>query len=176
LALFGFAVMSLRLDGSMTQGDWLTLISALGFSAQMLAVSHFVDKDNSILLTVVQMAFCGIAGLLIAIPIESPSLTDFQNALPILLYSTFIPTCIGYTGQVVGQRYVGSTMAALILSLEAVFAAIFGMLFLNEVMSAREILGSAIIFIAVILGQIEKKPPEGIEAEGSGEMIKDPKE
>jgi drug/metabolite transporter (DMT)-like permease len=67
-------------------------------------------------------------------------------------------------------------MAALILSLEAVFAAIFGMLFLNEVMSAREILGSAIIFIAVILGQIEKKPPEGIEAEGSGEMIKGPKE
>lgn len=176
LALFGFAVMSLKFDGSMTQGDWLTLLSAVGFSAQMLAVSHFVDKDNSILLTVLQMACCGLFGLAFAIPVETPSLADFHNALPILLYTTFIPTCIGYTGQVVGQRYVGSTMAALILSLEAVFAAIFGSILLREVMSVREIIGSAIIFIAVILGQLEKKPPNEILDEGSGIELEEPEE
>ena len=67
-------------------------------------------------------------------------------------------------------------MAALILSLEAVFAAIFGSILLGEVMSAREIIGSAIIFVAVILGQLEKKPPKEILDEGSGIELEEPEE
>lgn len=161
LALFGFAVMSLRFDGGMTKGDWITLISAVGFSAQMLAVNHYVDKDNYLLLAVIQSGACGIMGLIIGFIVESPTLASFHNALPILMYTTFIPTCIGYTGQIVGQRYTSPTAAGLILSLEAVFAAIFGALFLGEVMSLREVAGSAIIFIAVILAQIEIKKHKG---------------
>ena len=158
LALFGFAVMSLSLDGSMTKGDWLTLISAVFCAVQILAVDHFVDKDNFMLLVVLQAAGCGIFGLLIGVPLESPTLASVRNALPILLYTTFVPTCIGYPGQIIGQKYTDSNTAALILSLEAVFAAIFGAIFLKEVMSAREVLGSVIIFAAVIIGQLEKKP------------------
>lgn len=155
LALFGFAVMSLRFDGGMTKGDWLTLISAIGFSAQILAVGHFVDKDNSMLLVVLQSGACGIFGLLIGVPIETPSLASFYHALPILLYTTFVPTCIGYPGQIIGQKYTDSTTASLLLSLEAVFAVIFGALILGESMSVRELAGSAIIFAAVIIAQVD---------------------
>lgn len=158
LALFGFAVMSLRFDGGMTKGDWLTLISALGCSAQILAVNHYVDKDNSIFLAVLQSAACGIIGLVIGVLAEAPTLASFRNALPILIYATLVPTCIGYPGQVIGQKYTDSTTASLILSLEAVFAAIFGALILGESMSIRELAGSAIIFIAVIIAQVESKP------------------
>ena len=158
VALFGFAVMSLRFDGAMTKGDWLTLVSALGFSAQMLAITHYVDKDNSLLLTVVQMGFCGVSGLLIAYFIEHPTLSQFHAALPILLYTILVPTVIGYPGQVIGQRYTDSTTSAMILSLEAVFAAIFGMIFLGETMSPRELAGSSIIFAAVMIAQLELRP------------------
>ena len=158
LALIGFAVMSLRFDGGLSQGDWITLLSAIIFSGQMLAVNHFVDDDNYMVLSVVQSGFCGLFGLIIGIIVEAPTLASFQAALPLLLYATFVPTCIGYTCQIIGQKFTDSTTAALILSLEAVFAAVFGMIFLGEMMSAREVVGSAIIFIAVVLGQLEKKP------------------
>jgi len=54
---------------------------------------------------------------------------------------------------VIGQKYTDSSTAALIMSLEAVFAVIFGALFLHEIMSMREIAGAAIIFAATIMGQ-----------------------
>lgn len=158
LALLGFAVMSLRFDGGMTKGDWLTLISAVVFSGQMLAVNHFVDDGNYMAMSVVQSGFCGIVGLIIGIIAEAPTLASFQAALPVLIYATLVPTCIGYTCQIIGQNHTDSNTAALILSLEAVFAAIFGMIFLGEMMSTREIIGSVIIFIAVVFGQIERKP------------------
>lgn len=156
IALAGFGVMSLKGGlGGATAGDWFTLISAAGFAAQINAVNYFVDKDNDIMISVLQMAFCGTAGLVISLATESFTLSQVAACIPILLYSTFIPTAGGYTLQVIGQKYTDASTAALLMSLEAVFAAIFGALFLSEMMSVRELAGSAIILAAVIWGQKE---------------------
>lgn len=158
LAMAGFAVMSLEGGlGGATPGDWLTLISAAGFAAQIVAINCFVDRDNAIILSQLQFFFCGAAGLIIAIAVEGFVPAMVLAGLPILLYQTFIPTAGGYTLQIVGQKYTDSSIAALIMSTEAVFAAIFGALILGEMMSAREIAGSAIIFAATIIGQIEPR-------------------
>ncbi|MBR0468648.1 MAG: DMT family transporter [Mogibacterium sp.] len=156
LAMLGFAVMSLKggLSGA-TQGDWLTLASAAGFAAQIVAVNCFVDKDNAVLLSQLQFLFCGAAGLVVALIMEGPALAGVLAGIPVLLYQTFVPTAGGYTLQIIGQKYTDSSSAALIMSLEAVFAMIFGALFLHEIMSLREIAGAAIIFGATILGQRE---------------------
>lgn len=154
LAMLGFAVMSLEGGlGGATAGDWLTLISAAGFAAQIVAVNAFVDKDNAVLISQMQFAVCGALGLVIAVLMERPSAAAVLAGAPILLYQTLVPTAGGYTLQIIGQKYTDSSTAALILSLEAVFAAIFGALILGEMMSAREILGSAIIFAATMIGQ-----------------------
>lgn len=156
IAMAGFAVMSLQGGlGGATIGDWLTLVSAAGFAAQIVAVNYFVDKDNPILISCLQFFFCGAFGLVIAVIVEGPTIAAVFAGLPILLYQTFVPTAGGYTLQIVGQKYTDSSTAALIMSLEAVFAAIFGALFLREMMSVREIAGSAIIFAATIIGQKE---------------------
>ena len=156
MAMIGFAIMSLKggLSGS-TPGDWWTLVSAAGFAAQIVVVNMFVDKDNALALSCLQFYFCGIAGLLIAVMLEGPHIAAVFAGMPILLYQTFVPTATGYTLQIVGQKYTDSSTAALIMSLEAVFAAIFGALFLKEMMSLREIIGAAIIFTATIIGQKE---------------------
>lgn len=157
LAIFGFAVMSLKGGlGGATPGDWLTLVSAAGFAAQIVAVNCFVDKDNAILISQAQFFFCGIVGLVIAIIAEEPAFAAVFAGIPVLLYQTFVPTAGGYTLQIIGQKYTDSSTAALIMSLEAVFAMIFGAIFLHEIMSLREIAGAAIIFGATILGQREK--------------------
>ena len=156
IAMLGFAVMSLK-DGfsGATPGDWLTLVSAAGFAAQIVAVNCFVDKDNAVILSQLQFFFCGALGLVIAFIMEGPSLAAVLAGVPVLLYQTFVPTAGGYTLQIIGQKYTDSSTAALIMSLEAVFAMIFGAIFLHEVMSVREMAGAAIIFAATILGQRE---------------------
>jgi drug/metabolite transporter (DMT)-like permease len=156
LAMFGFGVMSLKGGlGGATQGDWLTLVSAAGFAAQIVAVNCFVDKDNAILISQAQFFFCGAAGLVIALIAEDPTFAALLAGIPVLLYQTFVPTAGGYTLQIIGQKYTDSSTAALIMSLEAVFAMIFGAIFLREIMSVREIAGAAIIFAATIIGQRE---------------------
>lgn len=156
IAMLGFAVMSLK-DGfsGTTPGDWLTLVSAAGFAAQIVAVNCFVDKDNAVIISQLQFFFCGALGLVIAFIMEGPSLAAVLAGVPVLLYQTFVPTAGGYTLQIIGQKYTDSSTAALIMSLEAVFAMIFGAIFLHEVMSVREMAGAAIIFAATILGQRE---------------------
>ena len=156
IAMLGFAVMSLKggISGA-TPGDWLTLASAAGFAAQIVAVNCFVDKDNAVLLSQLQFFFCGAAGLVVALIMEGPAWAGVLAGIPILLYQTFIPTAGGYTLQIIGQKYTDSSTAALIMSTEAIFAMIFGAIFLHEMMSMREIAGAAIIFAATILGQRE---------------------
>ena len=156
IAMMGFAVMSLKggISGA-TRGDWLTLASAAGFAAQIVAVNCFVDKDNAVLLSQLQFFFCGAAGLAVALIMEGPAWAGVLAGIPILLYQTFVPTAGGYTLQIIGQKYTDSSTAALIMSTEAIFAMIFGAIFLHEMMSMREIAGAAIIFAATILGQRE---------------------
>ena len=156
LAMAGFAVMSLEGGlGGATQGDWLTLISAAGFAAQIVAVNCFIDRDNALLLSQLQFLCGGIMSLVIAILAERPDPAALLAGVPVLLYSTFIPTAGGYTLQIIGQKYTDSTTAALLMSTEAVFAAVFGAMLLGEMMSARETAGSAIIFAATVIGQVE---------------------
>ena len=156
IAMMGFAVMSLKggISGA-TPGDWLTLASAAGFAAQIVAVNCFVDKDNAVLLSQLQFFFCGAAGLAVALIMEGPAWAGVLAGIPIPLYQTFVPTAGGYTLQIIGQKYTDSSTAALIMSTEAIFAMIFGAIFLHEMMSMREIAGAAIIFAATILGQRE---------------------
>ena len=156
LAMIGFAVMSLRGGlGGATAGDWLTLVSAAGFAAQIVTVKVFVDHDNDLAISALQFYFCGIIGIIIALIAEHPTLAAVFSGIPILLYQTFVPTAMGYTLQIIGQKYTDSSTAALIMSLEAVFAAVFGAIFLREMMTAREIAGAAIILAATVIGQKE---------------------
>lgn len=156
IAMMGFAVMSLKggISGA-TPGDWLTLASAAGFAAQIVAVNCFVDKDNAVMLSQLQFFFCGAAGIAVALIMEGPAWAGVLAGIPILLYQTFVPTAGGYTLQIIGQKYTDSSTAALIMSTEAIFAMIFGAIFLHEMMSMREIAGAAIIFAATIPGQCE---------------------
>ena len=75
------------------------------------------------------------------------------QSIPVILYTAFIPTAIGYTLQIVGQKYAEPTTAAFLMSLEAVFAVLFGAIMLGETMSLRETIGAGLIFASNILIQ-----------------------
>ena len=78
-----------------------------------------------------------------------------------ILYCGLISAGLGYTLQMIGQKYTEPTKASLIMSLEAVFAVIAGALLLRERMSPRELLGCAVMFAAIVLVQLPGKKADG---------------
>lgn len=96
-------------------------------------------------------AVLGYVGMLL---FESPQISLIVQAAVPVLYTGIMSTGVGYTLQIVGQKGMNPTMAALILSLESVFSALSGFVILHQVMSGRELLGCVLMFTAIILAQL----------------------
>ena len=88
---------------------------------------------------------------------EEPSLGAIYAAKIPILYAGVMSCGVAYTLQIIGQKHLKPTPASLIMSLESVFAVLFGWLLLNERMTKYEISGCILVFAAVILSQIPVK-------------------
>ena len=96
----------------------------------------------------------GVLMLVFDMPLD---LRAIGSALPALLYLGICSSGIAYTLQIVGQRDANPAVASIILSLESVFGVIGGAIVFGEVLSLREYVGCAIVFLAVILSQLDLK-------------------
>ena len=85
---------------------------------------------------------------------EQPSWKGILSAWLPILYAGVMSSGVGYTLQIIGQKNLDPTVASLIMSLESVFAMLAGWVILGQKMSARELLGCALVFGAIILAQI----------------------
>jgi len=127
-----------------------------------------VGKSQSILPPMLfasgQYIFCGILNLLAGAFFERPSTETMYVLLPAILYTAIISIALGFTFQVIAQKHVQSNEAAIILSLEAVFAALFGWIFLKEILLPIQLIGCLMILVAVFVvqlrnGKIMKEDP-----------------
>ena len=103
----------------------------------------------------IQFIIVGCLTLIPAVTLEQTSLFYLQKAFGAILYAGLLSNGVGSTLQIVGQKGADPTVATLILSLESVFSAIGGYLFLHEVLSLRELFGCVLVFCGVILAQIK---------------------
>ena len=103
------------------------------------------------------------AGLILTIfgifffPKDLLSFPSFSNnfvPLITLLYCSIGSVCIAFVLQMIGQRYSPPNEAAIVMSTEAIFAALFGWIILAEFFNSRIILGSIMIFLGIIISQI----------------------
>ena len=156
IAIFGFYLLSVKSDFTIVPSDFLILLCAFVFGGQIMAIDLFADKCEGIRLSLVQFATGFILNLIFALITEWPISFElvWDNILS-LLYLGIFSSGIAYTLQVIGQKNLNPGVASILLSLESVFGAIGGALIFGEVMSPRESIGSAIVFSAVILSQLE---------------------
>ena len=142
-------------------GDIWIMLCAVGFAVHILVCDHFVAKLDGVKLSCIQFITAGILACIAMFIVETPNLHDIlQCAIPIL-YAGCLSGGVGYTLQIVAQRDAEPTVASLLMSLESVFAALFGALLLHEVMSTRELIGCCVIFAAVIVSNLpERKDPK----------------
>ena len=88
---------------------------------------------------------------------ERPSIESILSGAIPILYAGILSCGGGFTFQILGQKHTSPTVASLILSMEAVFGAVFGFLLLHEIMSLRELSGCVLMFVGVIVSQLPEK-------------------
>jgi len=164
LGLAGLYFLSITASFTMGLGDALQLVGAGFWALHILVIDRFVPRLDPLKLSVVQFATCAVLSLLVAAPTETLTLEGFQGGLGPLLYAGLGSVGIAYTLQVVGQKGIAPGPAALILSLETVFAALGGGLLLGETLGPRELLGCALMLGGMVLAQIwpQRKAPSAV--------------
>jgi len=135
-------------------GDLFELVGAVVWAFHVIVVGLAVRELDSFVFSVGQFLVCGTINLIVGQFVSPLSWTAVQPAIPALLYAGVFSVAIGFTLQAIGQSRAPTTDAVLILSLESVFGAIFGALFLAERMNWVQILGAAIILTTIIGAQI----------------------
>jgi drug/metabolite transporter (DMT)-like permease len=159
LAVLGLFLISVSASNQfvITFGDSLVFISAILFAVQILIIGHFITNSSALLISVAQFFSCATFSLVFSLLFEKGnSLEGVVAASSILVYTGIFCIGIAYTLQTLAQKKASPSIAAIILSLESVFAAIFGAIILGERMSGFQVSGCILIFVAVILAQYEK--------------------
>lgn len=139
--------------GSIYLGDWLVLASAFAYALHIIVIDRYTQVDG-VRLSQIQLIVSGVLSLAGALVFEHPSPTAIASAVIPILYAGIASDGIAYTLQIIGQQTTDPTVASIIMSLEAVFAALGGWLVLSERLTPLELLGCALVLAGVILAQL----------------------
>jgi len=136
-------------------GDGLTLFAAFWFACCIIAIDHYSKRMDPVLLTILELAFAGLLSLAFMVVTREPSPTLTGSSLLSLGYLVLLGTIACHLLSNIAQRYTSSTHASIIFSLEAVFSLVFAVIFLGETFTRVMGLGFALIFLALILTELE---------------------
>jgi drug/metabolite transporter (DMT)-like permease len=154
LALVGLFLLSVKADFTMGYGDTLLLVGAVGWALHILAIDHYAPRAAPLLLSLGQFVVCGCLAMVVSAFIETTTWSQVRAATNVLIYAGVITVGVAYTLQVIAQERADPTHAAIILSLEAVFGAVGGYLFLQEQLSGRELMGCALMLAGMLVSQL----------------------
>lgn len=154
IALAGLYFLCITQKLTIQRGDALILCCSVLYAGQILAIDHYNPFVDGVKMSCIQFLTGGVLGAVFMFLFESPNMAMILNAAGPILYTGIMSTGVGYTLQIVGQKGLNPTVAALILSLESVFSALSGYLFLHQVLTTRELIGCALMFIAIVLAQL----------------------
>lgn len=154
IALAGLYFLCITQKLTIQRGDALILCCSVLYAGQILAIDHYNPFVDGVKMSCIQFLTGGVLGAVFMFLFENPSLAMILSAAGPILYTGIMSTGVGYTLQIVGQKGLNPTVAALILSLESVFSALSGYVFLHQVLTTRELIGCALMFIAIVLAQL----------------------
>lgn len=154
LSVAGLYLISVTEEMTLAYGDAIVLCSAVFWALHVVLIGRFAGQLNPVRLAIIQFAICSVLSTLAALAVEPVSVAALQDGAWSIVYGGVVSVGIGYTLQVVAQREALASHAAIILSLEAVFAALAGWLFLNEQLDGRELTGCALMLGGMMVAQL----------------------
>ena len=160
LAAAGLYFLSVTEQFTIASGDLLELIGAVFWAGHVLLVGRYATRLEPVTFSIGQFAVCSLLSLSTAGFRETITNTGLLGAAIPIAYGGLISVGIGYTLQVVAQKDAPPAHAAILLSLESVFAALMGWLLLNELMGGRALFGCVLMLAGMLLAQFGPSPDE----------------
>ena len=154
LAAIGLYFLSCAGVSGINIGDICLLLCALAFAVQITVSDRFAQIVDPLRLNCIQAGVCAAGSALVMRFTETPTLDGIAGSWWPMCYAGFLSMGVAYSLQIIGQKHLDPAPASLIMSLESVFAALSGWLFLQETMTFEESVGCILVFLAVILSQI----------------------
>ncbi|MCL1880183.1 MAG: DMT family transporter [Actinomycetia bacterium] len=172
IAGVGLYFLSITDGFDIQEGDLIVILGALFWAGHILAVDHFVAGINAreiLKLCVVQFLTAGVLAL-VCVPLFDGFFVEqvfdpaaLANVAVMVLYAGVLSTGVAFTLQGIGQQGLRPAPAAIIMSTEAVFSALGGLVLLGELLTLREVVGCILMFAAILLAQLP-----------GGQVISDP--
>jgi drug/metabolite transporter (DMT)-like permease len=166
IGVAGMYLLCVNEGFSLDRGDAMVFACALSFTGHILCCDHFAPLGDPIVISAIQ---CLTAALICgagAFALEEPTWAKVASAAVPIAYCGVMSGGVGFTLQIVAQRFTDPTVASLLMSLESVFAAIAGALLIGERMRPRELAGCVVMFAAILLVQL----PVGRRGKGDAEI------
>lgn len=157
LAAAGLYLLCMTDALSINRGDVLVMLCAFCFCAHILVIDHFSPGVDGVRLSCLQFFVSGLIATVCALATETIRLDALLECAAPILYAGVLSGGVGYTLQIVAQKDTDPTIASMIMCLESVFSVVFGTILLGEQMSAREGIGCALMFVAIILAQLPER-------------------
>ena len=156
-AIVGLYLLSCTSVSGINKGDVLLLLCAVAFSVQILLIDRHCAGLDGLKLNCIQALVVTVLSVPSALLTETVDASRIASCWLPLGYAGILSMGVAYTLQIVGQKRVAPSAAALLMSLESVFAALFGWLLLHETMTRAEELGCVLVFAAVVISQLPEK-------------------
>ena len=156
ISLFGlFLLCGATFD--INYNDIMLFVGAIFFAIQIIIVGHYASNVDAIVLSFVQYIVCGGLSLIIGLIFEDVNFAGIFKASSSILYTGILSTGFAYTMQIIGQKDCEPAVASLIMACESLVSALAGWLMLHQTLSSQELIGCALMFVAIILSQIRTK-------------------
>ena len=156
LSITGIGLLSLDGDLTMNKGDVLTLICGFCYALQIIFIAQWSQNDDPVLLAILQIIVAALLSWITAPFIDGDmnwSVLGSSDVILSMLYLGLLSTMVAFALQTVCQKYLAPSLAALLMSFEAVFGALSGVIFLGEIIPPRGIVGCALMFFAIVLSE-----------------------
>jgi drug/metabolite transporter (DMT)-like permease len=154
LAVAGLYLLSVTESFTLAPGDFLELVGAFFWAVHVLILGWFAPRVRRVRLACIQFAVCALLSLVTAGLFEPVTAEGLRGAAVPILYGGLLSVGVAYTLQVVAQRHAPPVHAAVILSLEAVFAAVAGWILLDETLGLRGIAGCGLMMAGMLTAQL----------------------
>ncbi|MYF91658.1 MAG: DMT family transporter, partial [Gemmatimonadetes bacterium] len=154
VATGGLYLLSVDPPLAIARGDALVLVSAFFWAGHVLVIGSLSRQLDWAMLAFLQFLVCSLLSTAVAVGTEPIALQPLVDAAVPVFYGGVMSVGVAYTLQVVAQRRAAPGHAAIILSLETVFAALGGWLLLDEEMPLRGLVGCGLMFAGMLISQV----------------------
>lgn len=164
----GMALVTLQGDLSVSWGDGVSMLSAVLYGGEIVAIALLIREHDVVTITVVQMlssgVFAALAAAVIGAPFDAAVFAEPAFLLQ-MAYIVVLGSCYASTAQNLAQTHVPPAQVSLLFALESVFGTLFSVLFFHEELGLRMLLGFALIFVAILISELSA--PRASREEGA---------